>query len=182
MNRSAAAKRALAVHRRLMRFGEADTVVTQPWIERDTTVRAVEAHLARLWTDQPSEGDRTVTEKGLQHARASVLNLIVMVPDEASATRVVESMTGLGVRHPSRAVVLSADPDAPGPSLTAAIVVGGTASAGLVYLSGVPSRMADRLTVFWGGSPTTRLLAEASASVMAALAWSLAMLVLFRPG
>jgi glucose-6-phosphate dehydrogenase assembly protein OpcA len=121
MNRSAAAKRALAVHRRLMRFGEADTVVTQPWIERDTTVRAVEAHLARLWTDQPNDGDLTVTEKGLQHARASVLNLIVMVPDEAAATRVVESMTGLGVRHPSRAVVLAADPNAAGPSLTAAI-------------------------------------------------------------
>jgi hypothetical protein len=67
------------------------------------------------------------------------------------------------------------------PSLTAAMLVGGTACAGLVYLTGVPSRMADRLTVFWGGSPTTRLLAEASASVMAALAWSLAMLVLFRP-
>jgi hypothetical protein len=68
------------------------------------------------------------------------------------------------------------------PALTAAIVVGGTASAGVVYLSGVPSRMADRLTVFWGGSPTTRLLAEASSSVVAALAWSFAMLVLFRPG
>jgi hypothetical protein len=42
--------------------------------------------------------------------------------------------------------------------------------------------MADRLMVFWGGSPTTRLLAEASSSVVAALAWSFAMLVLFRPG
>ncbi len=68
------------------------------------------------------------------------------------------------------------------PVLTAAIVVGGTASAVVIYLSGVPSRFADRLMVFWGGSPTTRLLAEAASSVVAALAWSLAMLLLFRPG
>lgn len=121
MTQSAAAKRALAVHRRLMRFGEAETIVTEPWIDYDTTVRAIEAHLARLWTDQPRGGDLTVTEKGLQHARASVLNLIVMVPDEASASRVVESMTGLGMSHPSRAVILAADPKADGPSLSASI-------------------------------------------------------------
>lgn len=68
------------------------------------------------------------------------------------------------------------------PMLAAAIVVGGTASAVVIYLSGVPSRFADRLMVFWGGSPTTRLLAEAASSMVAALAWSLAMLLLFRPG
>ena len=101
MNRAAAAKRALAVHRRLMQFGKADSIVTAPWIEHDTSVGAIAAHLARLWTDQPRGDDLTVTEKGLQHARASVLNLIVMVPDEIEAARVVETMIGLGVRHPS---------------------------------------------------------------------------------
>ena len=121
MNRTAAARRALAVHRRLMRFGDADSTVTQPWIEQDTSVRAIEAHLARLWTDQPRGDDPTVTEKGLQHARASVLNLIVMVPDEVEAARVVETMIGLGVRHPSRAIVLAADPRADGPALSAGI-------------------------------------------------------------
>lgn len=121
MNKAAAAKRALAVHRRLMEFGEADSTVTQPWIEQDTSVAAIAAHLARLWTDHPRGDDLTVTEKGLQHARASVLNLIVMVPDEVEAARVVETMIGLGVRHPSRAIVLVADAKAAGPSLSAGI-------------------------------------------------------------
>ena len=121
MNRAAAAKRALAVHRRLMRFGDADSTVTQPWVEHDTSVSAIAAHLARLWTDHPSGDDPTITEKGLQHARASVLNLIVMVPNEVEAARVVETMIGLGVRHPSRAIVLAADPKADGPALSAGI-------------------------------------------------------------
>lgn len=109
------------MHRRLMHFGEAESAVAEPWVEKDTTVRAIEAQLGRLWTDQPRGDDLTVTEKGLQHARASVLNLVVMVPDEVAAARVVQTMIGLGVRHPSRAVVLAADPSAAGPSLTAAI-------------------------------------------------------------
>lgn len=121
MNRAIAAKRALAVHRRLMQFGDADSTVTQPWIAHDTTVAAIAAHLARLWTDQPRDNDHTVTEAGLQHARASVLNLIVMVPDEAEAAHVVETMIGLGVRHPSRAIVLVADAKAEGPALSAGI-------------------------------------------------------------
>ncbi|HEV8251978.1 MAG TPA: glucose-6-phosphate dehydrogenase assembly protein OpcA [Candidatus Limnocylindria bacterium] len=121
VGRSAAARRALALHRRLMRFGEAESTVTEPWVDRGTSVQAVAAHLARLWTS-PTDGDESrVTEKGMSHARASVLNLIVMVPDEASATRVVETMTGLGVRHPSRAIVLAADPKAGGPTLNASI-------------------------------------------------------------
>lgn len=121
MNRSTAARRALAVHRRLMRFGEADSTVTQPWVERGTSVNAIGAHLAQLWTDHPTGGDPTIAEKGLHHARASVLNLIVFVPDEPSALRVVETMIGLGVRHPSRAIVLAADARAGGDALTATI-------------------------------------------------------------
>ena len=62
-----------------------------------------------------------VTEKGLPHARASVLNLIVTVPDELSADRVVGTMLGLGFRHPSRAIVLVADPDAEGRALMPAV-------------------------------------------------------------
>ena len=121
VGRSAAARRALAVHRRLMRFGEAESTVSEPWVDRGTSVQAIAAHLARLWTS-PTNGDESrVTEKGMSHARASVLNLIVMVPDEASATRVVETMTGLGVRHPSRAIILAADPKAGGPTLSASI-------------------------------------------------------------
>jgi glucose-6-phosphate dehydrogenase assembly protein OpcA len=121
VRRSSAARRALAVHRRLMRFGEAESTVAEPWVDRGTTVQAIAAHLARLWTSPATDGDSRVTEKGMSHARASVLNLIVMVPDEDAAARVVETMIGLGVRHPSRAIVLVADPGGAGPTLSASI-------------------------------------------------------------
>lgn len=98
-----------AVHRRLMRFGDAESLATPMWEERGTSVRAVAGYLASLW-DTPhgldDGGDPLVTEKGLPHARASVLNLIVTVVDEAAADRVVHTLVGLGVRHPSRAIVL----------------------------------------------------------------------------
>src|SRR5918995_3565009 len=109
----AAVSRERAVHRRLMRFGEAESLATPMWEQRDTTVRAIAAHLASLW-DSPvgfdDGGDPLVTEKGLPHARASVLNLIVTVVDDEAADRVVHTLLGLGVRHPSRAVVLVPEP------------------------------------------------------------------------
>jgi glucose-6-phosphate dehydrogenase assembly protein OpcA len=98
-----------AVHRQLMRFGEHASVATPLWEERDTSVRSIAGHLASLW-DTPStvddDGGRLVTEKGLPHARASVLNLVVTVVDAGAADRVVQTLMGLGVRHPSRAIVL----------------------------------------------------------------------------
>jgi glucose-6-phosphate dehydrogenase assembly protein OpcA len=115
-----AAERELAVHRRLMRFGEAESRVAPVWAATDTTVPAVGSHLASLWTLAGDDG-ALVTEKGLPHARASVLNLIVTVPSEASADRVVATMLGLGFRHPSRAIVLVAHPDAAGASLDASV-------------------------------------------------------------
>ena len=99
----------VAVHRRLMRFGEAESLANPMWEQAGTSVTAIAAHLASLW-DVPlgfdDGGDPLVTEKGLPHARASVLNLIVTVIDEAAADRVVQTLVGLGVRHPSRAIVL----------------------------------------------------------------------------
>ncbi|MEX0630362.1 MAG: glucose-6-phosphate dehydrogenase assembly protein OpcA [Chloroflexota bacterium] len=90
-----------------------------------TTVRAVEAELARLWTaatTRQDKGDGTlVTEKGVPHARTSVLNLIVTVRDEAASNRILETLLSLGARHPSRAIVLQADPGAQGDALDARI-------------------------------------------------------------
>jgi glucose-6-phosphate dehydrogenase assembly protein OpcA len=121
VGRSPAARRALAVHRRLMRFGQAESIVAEPWVQRGTTVQAIAAQLAQLWIAPAAGEDSRVTEKGMAHARASVLNLIVMVRDEEAATRVVATMVGLGVRHPSRAIVLAADPAAAGHPLSASI-------------------------------------------------------------
>jgi glucose-6-phosphate dehydrogenase assembly protein OpcA len=113
-----------AVHRHLMRFGEAESLATPLWEERDTSVRAIAGHLASLW-DAPSAidegGSALVTEKGLPHARASVLNLIVTVVDSAAADRVVHALMHLGVRHPSRAIVLVPEHDAADAPLDARI-------------------------------------------------------------
>jgi hypothetical protein len=70
------------------------------------------------------------------------------------------------------------------PALTAAMVIGGTACSVLIYLTGYPTRMSDRSSAFWGigdGSGFgSRFIGEASVSAVAALAWSGAMLALFR--
>jgi len=97
-----------------------------PYLEmRGTTVRAVEAELGRLWTAATTRVDRgdgtVVTEKGVPHARTSVLNLIVTVPNEAASDHILETLLSLDVRHPSRAIILQADPSAPGDALDARI-------------------------------------------------------------
>jgi glucose-6-phosphate dehydrogenase assembly protein OpcA len=118
------AERELALHRLLMRFGEAETLATPLWEQRGTSVPAIEAQLARLWyaeAEAEESDEAMVTPKGLPHARASVLNLIVTVPDADAADRVVSTLTGLGIRHPSRAIVLVADPRDTGDALDARI-------------------------------------------------------------
>jgi glucose-6-phosphate dehydrogenase assembly protein OpcA len=113
-----------AVHRRLMRFGEAESLATPMWEERGTSVGVIAAHLASLWSQPVSTPDTTealITEKGLPHARASVLNLIVTVVDGAAADRVVRTLVDLGVRHPSRAIVLVPEPHPGGGPLDARI-------------------------------------------------------------
>lgn len=101
-----------AVHRRLMRFGEHESLATPMWEERNTSVGAIASYISSLWTSgtESDDGDQLVREKGLPHARASVLNLIIVVVDDAAAERVVRTLMGLGVRHPSRAIVLVPQP------------------------------------------------------------------------
>lgn len=112
----------LALHRRMMEHGQEETRVAPVWSAENTSVGFIESHLARLWSGGGGDGT-TVTEKGgaLPHARASVLNLIVNVPDADAAGRVLRTMVGLGFRHPSRAIVLVADPHAGGPTLDASV-------------------------------------------------------------
>ncbi|MGZ8512094.1 MAG: glucose-6-phosphate dehydrogenase assembly protein OpcA [Candidatus Limnocylindria bacterium] len=111
MTRTTAAEEQ-SVHRRLMRFGEAESLTTPMWEERDTSVHAVAQYLSSLWDASASAvpAEPVVGEKGMSHARASVLNLIVTVVDEAAADRVVHTLMDLGVRHPSRAIILVPQP------------------------------------------------------------------------
>ena len=106
------AVREQAVHRRLMRFGEHESLATPMWEERNTSVESIATYLSSLWDAgmRSEDGDQLVREKGLPHARASVLNLIVVVVDDDAADRVVRTLMGLGVRHPSRAIVLVPQP------------------------------------------------------------------------
>ena len=69
-----------------MRFGEAESRVAPVWSMRDTSIRPSPTTLPELWTMAGDDGPH-VTEKGLPRTRASVLNLIVTVPDEPSAGR-----------------------------------------------------------------------------------------------
>jgi len=100
-------------------------VETGYWEMRATSVRAVSAELDRLWnaaTSKAATGDGViVTEKGAPSARTSVLNLIVTVHDRAASDHVLETLLSLGSRHPSRAIVLQADPEATGDALDARI-------------------------------------------------------------
>lgn len=97
---------------------------TPYWEMRGTTVHAVESELGRLWHQATAdlEGDGlVVTEKGATSARTSVLNLIVKVPDQAASDHVMSTLLSLGTRHPSRAIVLQADPNADGDAIDARI-------------------------------------------------------------
>ncbi len=113
-----------SLHRRLMRFGEAESLATPMWEQRDTSVHAVAVHLASLWDASlaaAADAEPVVGQKGLPHARASVLNLIVTVVDAAAADRVVHTLMDLGVRHPSRAIILVPQPGSDGTPIDARI-------------------------------------------------------------
>jgi glucose-6-phosphate dehydrogenase assembly protein OpcA len=108
-----------------MQFGEAESLATPMWEDRDTSVHAVAVHLASLWdagvAAAADQADLVVGQKGLPHARASVLNLIVTVVDAAAADRVVHTLMDLGVRHPSRAIILVPQPGSEGSPIDARI-------------------------------------------------------------
>ncbi len=107
-----------------MRFGEAESLATPMWEQRDTSVHAVAVHLASLWDASlaaAADAEPVVGQKGLPHARASVLNLIVTVVDAAAADRVVHTLMDLGVRHPSRAIILVPQPGSDGTPIDARI-------------------------------------------------------------
>ena len=94
---AAEAERELEVHRHLMRFGEP----SRGW--RRSGRCATPASAGRPPWPAVDDGRRRRPARHREGLPASriILNLIVTVPDEPSAA-VVETMMGLGFRHPSR--------------------------------------------------------------------------------
>jgi glucose-6-phosphate dehydrogenase assembly protein OpcA len=82
---------------------------TDFWGSQATGVAALERELSRLRRAQSAHA----REQGRTVARASVLNLIVYAEREAHARRAARSISELALRHPSRAIVVMADRDAP---------------------------------------------------------------------
>ncbi len=83
------------------------------WAGNNTDVSAVQAQLTRLWRDAAEQAQR----QGLPAAaRTSVLTLVAYAEDPRTIERVSEAIAALVEHHPSRAVLVLAEPGA-SPSL-----------------------------------------------------------------
>ncbi len=92
------------------------TEATNTWEGASVDVASIEQALGRLWKGL---GQAEVSDGRRPPARTSVLNLVVYVPRRSEAAWVTEAIGGLIERHPSRTIVVVADPDAPSSSLDA---------------------------------------------------------------
>jgi len=101
------------------------TQVTNTWEGVSVDVAGIEKALGQLWK---RVGRAEVDDGRRSPARTGVLNLVIYVPRAAAAAGVTEAVGGLIERHPSRAIVVVADPDAPASSLDAAVSTNYTAS------------------------------------------------------
>src|SRR2546421_2220618 len=91
----------------------------ETWEGTSVDVAAIEAALARLWT----QAGQRPQDPGRQHPpiRSSVMNLVVYVPRAEDAVLVTDAIAALTERHPSRTICVVADPDAPTSSLDASV-------------------------------------------------------------
>ncbi|MFY9574764.1 MAG: glucose-6-phosphate dehydrogenase assembly protein OpcA, partial [Blastocatellia bacterium] len=87
---------------------------TQPPSTPRIDIAAIERELTALW-QQASEDE----EQGV--IRSSILNLLVYVPEPSEARKADEILTELTAAHPSRAILMIVDRDAPEPRLEAQV-------------------------------------------------------------
>ena len=118
------AERAQAVHRHLMRFGDAETLATPVWEAHDTTVSAIGTRLAELW-NIGTEPRPTATARWPRRGCSTRVHRS-STSSWSSSTRPPPSAwcgrcSASGTRHPSRAIVLVADPESPSEALDARI-------------------------------------------------------------
>jgi glucose-6-phosphate dehydrogenase assembly protein OpcA len=74
-------------------------------------VHAIEEELARLRWRERRQGEGDAAEHAAAEARANVLNLIAVVESERNVDTVSKVLDGLSVHHPSRTLMLLAQPD-----------------------------------------------------------------------
>jgi len=94
------------------------TTPTNTWEGASIDVVGVEKALGQLWK---KVGQGEASSGRPAPARTSVLNLVVYVPHKDKAGPVIDAIAGLIERHPSRTIVVVADPEAPSSSLDAVV-------------------------------------------------------------
>ncbi len=86
------------------------------WEGKSVDLEDIERELNRLWEQTAA----TAQDKSAR-VRSSVLNLVVYTSSDADAEKLFETVGRLSGRHPSRAIILSAEPHHEQPSLDTAI-------------------------------------------------------------
>lgn len=99
----------------------ATDAVQGAWEAQGTTVDQVERQLARILRELSQEAAPADSARGHLVPRAIVLNLIVHADQAGEAERAAQAMAALAARHPSRTLLLEAEPDAAADGLDAAI-------------------------------------------------------------
>jgi glucose-6-phosphate dehydrogenase assembly protein OpcA len=89
------------------------------WSGQDVDAEAVQSQLTRLW--------RTAVDHAHQHeqpatARTNVLTLVAYAGTEQAATRVLDTVAALAEHHPSRTLLVRAEPGAAERTLSADVV------------------------------------------------------------
>lgn len=86
------------------------------WAGRPVAVGDVVSELSRAWREAPRPDGNNSAPLA---TRTNVLNLIVFTSTRAEAATVAALVARLGVHHPSRTVIVLAEPDAPDSSVKA---------------------------------------------------------------
>lgn len=81
------------------------------WEGKSVALSDIERELNRMWRDAAGSAERYAP------VRASVLNLVVHTTSDAVAQELSETISRLAGRHPLRAIIISAEPHHPQPSL-----------------------------------------------------------------
>ncbi|HEV7215816.1 MAG TPA: glucose-6-phosphate dehydrogenase assembly protein OpcA [Chloroflexota bacterium] len=89
------------------------------WSGQDVDAEAVQSQLTKLWR---SAGEHALQSGVPAAARTNVLTLVVYTETEAAASRVLDAVGALAEHHPSRTILVRAEPGADAPSLAAEVV------------------------------------------------------------